>query len=71
MLVVEVASPSTRHIDRGRKLADYRLGGAEKYLLVDLPSTFELYDFAAGTVVTSTGSIDLEIGGQPARFELP
>ena len=71
LLVVEIASPSSRRADRGRKLADYRLGGAEKYLLVDLPSTFESHDFAAGTVVTSTGTIDLEVGGQPVRFELP
>jgi Uma2 family endonuclease len=71
LLVVEIASPSTRRADRGRKLADYRLGGAEKYLLVDLPATFELHDFAAGTVVTATGSIDLTVGGQPVRFALP
>jgi hypothetical protein len=37
LLVVEVASPSTRTIDRTRKRADYLLGGAEQYLLVDLP----------------------------------
>jgi Uma2 family endonuclease len=71
MLVVEIASPSTRRADRGRKLADYRLGGAEQYLLVDLPDAFELHDFAAGTVVTATGSIDLVVGGQPVRFSLP
>jgi Uma2 family endonuclease len=51
LLVVEIASPSTRRVDRSRKLADYRLGGAEKYLLVDLPASFELHDFAAGTVM--------------------
>jgi Uma2 family endonuclease len=71
LLVVEVASPSTRMVDRTRKMDDYRLGGAEKYLLVDLPSTFELHDFSAGMVLTSTGSIDLEVGGQRVRFELP
>ena len=70
-LVVEIASPSTRRADRGRKLADYRLGGAGLYLLVDLPDAFELYDFAAGTVVTATGAIDLVVGGQPVRFSLP
>lgn len=37
LLVVEVASPSTRVIDRTRKADDYRLGGAGQYLLVDLP----------------------------------
>ncbi len=48
LLVVEIASPSTRRADRGRKLADYRLGGAGIYLLVDLPATFEAHDFADG-----------------------
>ena len=70
-LVVEIASPSTRRADRTRKLADYRLGGAEQYLLVDLPDAFELHDFSAGTVVTATGAIDLVVGGQPLRFSLP
>jgi Uma2 family endonuclease len=71
LLVVEIASPSTRRVDRTRKLADYRLGGAEKYLLVDLPSAFELHDFSAGTVVTAEGAIDVVVGGQPVRFSLP
>ena len=71
LLVVEIASRSTRGVDRSRKLADYRLGGAEKYLLVDLPDEFELHDFAAGTVVKATGAIDLVVGGQPLRFSLP
>ncbi|HEV2758660.1 MAG TPA: Uma2 family endonuclease [Acidimicrobiales bacterium] len=71
LLVVEIASPSTRRADRGRKLADYRLGGAALYLLVDLPSTFELHDFAAGNVVKATGAIDTLVGGQPLRFTLP
>ncbi len=71
LLVVEIASPSTRAADRGRKLADYRLGGAGAYLLVDLPSTFELHDLATGRVVVSTGTIDLVVGGRPLRFVLP
>jgi Uma2 family endonuclease len=71
LLVVEIASPSTRRVDRTRKLADYRLGGAEKYLLVDLPASFELHDFAAGTVVKAEGEIELVVGGQPLRFSLP
>lgn len=37
LLVVELASPSTRAIDRSRKRADYLLGGATAYWLVDLP----------------------------------
>jgi Uma2 family endonuclease len=71
LLVVEIASPSSRRVDRTRKLADYRLGGAEKYLLVDPPDAFELHDFAAGTVVKAAGSIDLVVGGQAVRFSLP
>lgn len=71
VLVVEAASPSTRHVDRTRKLDDYRLGGAHLYLVVDLPSSFELHDFSTGEVVKSNGSIDLEVGGQPVRFTLP
>lgn len=71
LLVVEIASRSTRGVDRSRKLADYRLGGAEKYLLVDLPDAFELHDFAAGSVVKAAGAIDLVVGGQPLRFSLP
>lgn len=71
LLVVEIASPSSRRVDRTRKLADYRLGGAEKYLLVDLPAGFELHDFAADTVTKAEGSIELVVGGQPVRFSLP
>jgi Uma2 family endonuclease len=70
LLVVEIASPSTRRADRGRKLADYRLGGAGLYLMVDLPATFELHDFSAGTVTTANGSIDLVVAGQPLQFRL-
>ncbi|MDQ4090123.1 MAG: Uma2 family endonuclease [Actinomycetota bacterium] len=70
-LVVEVASPSTRWVDRTRKLDDYRVGGAGLYLLVDLPATFELHIFAAGNVVSTTGSIELVVGGEPVRFSLP
>jgi Uma2 family endonuclease len=70
-LVVEIASPSPRRADRTRKLADYRLGGTQKYLLIDLPDAFELHDFSAGTVVKATGSIDLVVGSQPVRFSLP
>ena len=71
LLVVEIASPSSRRADRGRKLADYRLGGAGFYLMVDLPAAFELHDFATGEVVKATGEIDLVVGGQPVRFTLP
>jgi Uma2 family endonuclease len=70
LLVVEIASRSTRGVDRSRKLADYRLGGAEQYLLVDRPADFELHHFARGEVVNATGEIDLVVGGQPVRFSL-
>ncbi len=70
LLVVEIASPSTRRADRGRKLADYRLGGAGLYLLVDLPAAFELHDFSAGTVVKASGSIEMVVGGEPLQFRL-
>ena len=70
LLIVEVTSPSTRAADRGRKLADYRLGGASLYLVVDLPAlasscavTFELHDFAGERVVPAAGMIDLVVGG--------
>ncbi|HET7488342.1 MAG TPA: Uma2 family endonuclease [Acidimicrobiales bacterium] len=75
LLVVEVGSPSTRAVDRGRKLADYRLGGAVVYLLVDLPSAggpqkaaFEAH--AEDGVTVATGAIDLVIAGQPLRLDL-
>lgn len=74
LLVVEVASPSTRAVDRGRKLVDYRLGGADVYLLVDLGAgagaAFEAHDFGADQMVTATDSIDLVVNGQPLRFDL-
>ena len=74
LLVVEVGSPSTRGVDRTRKLADYRLGGAAVYLLVDLatsgPPSFEAHDFATGEVTGATGAIELAIGGRPLRLDL-
>lgn len=78
LLVVEVASPSTRRADRGRKLTDYRLGGAPLYLLVDLPSpgqpgtaaVFEAHDFANDRVATAPGGIELTVAGRPLRFDL-
>lgn len=77
LLVVEVASPSTRRADRGRKLADYGLGGAGLYVLVDLPGaapgaevTFEAHDFAAGRVANAAGIIDVEVAGRPLRLDL-
>ena len=71
LLALEIGSRSTRGVDRSRKLDDYRLGGAALYLLVDRPSTFELHDFLAGTVVKAEGEIELVVGGEPVRFSLP
>ena len=75
LLVVEVGSPSTRTVDRTRKLADYRLGGAGLYLLVDLPGpgsevTFEAHDFATEQITTATGTIDLAVASRPVRLDL-
>ena len=77
LLVVEVASPSTRAVDRGRKLSDYRTGGAGCYLLADVPAvtrggevSFELHDFEAGAVTTTDGSVDLVLRGRAVRFDL-
>jgi len=77
LLVVEVASPSTRRADRGHKLADYRLGAAGVYVLVDLPATegddalFEIHDFVAAVTATSTNVAELVVGGQSLRFASP
>jgi len=77
LLVVEVGSPSTRAVDRTRKMADYRLGGAGLYLLVDLPGarsgsavSFEAHDFAVGQTLTATGAIELVIDKRPLRLDL-
>ncbi|MFN2504519.1 MAG: Uma2 family endonuclease [Acidimicrobiales bacterium] len=77
LLVVEVASPSTRAVDRGRKLADYRLGGAGLYLLVDLPglsrvseATFEAHDFVADWSSTAASRIEVVIDGRPLLLDL-
>ena len=72
LLVVEIASPSTRRVDRTRKLADYRLGGAEQYLLVDLPADLRAARLrrrhgGQATRARSTWSS----AGQPVRFSLP
>lgn len=71
LLVVEVTSPSTSAVDRGRKLSDYRLGGAGLYLLIDAATAaFEAHDFAAGSVSHAVGAIDLVVGGTPVHFDL-
>lgn len=70
LLVVEVASPSTRRVDRTRKLADYRLGGAGVYLRVEPPATFEVHDFAAGRTWSGTGSVDVQVGSEAVHLTL-
>lgn len=76
LLVVEVASPSTRGADRGRKLSDYRLGGASLYVVVDLPigatgpAVFTAHHFGSGQVATASGTMDVEVGGRVARLDL-
>ncbi len=77
LLVVEVASPSTRAVDRGRKLADYRAGGTGFYLLADVPTlsregevAFELHDFAAEAISSTSGYVDVTLEGRPVRFDL-
>ncbi|HVF14324.1 MAG TPA: Uma2 family endonuclease [Acidimicrobiales bacterium] len=77
LLLVEVGPPSTRTVDRTRKLDDYRLGGAGLYVLVDLPApgsttavTFEVHDFTTDQVMTATGVVDLVVAGRPLRIDL-
>lgn len=77
LLVVEIGSRSTRGVDRGRKLADYRLGGAGLYLLVDLPVKgsdagvrFQAHDFRTDEIKMAMDVIDLVVGGKPLRFDL-
>ena len=71
LLLIEVGSPSTRRVDRTRKLSDYRLGGAGLYVLVDPPATFEVHDFGADRIWTATGSVDLRVGTETVHLELP
>lgn len=79
LLVVEVASPSTRAIDRDRKLHDYALGGAAAYLLVDLPGlapvprpTADVHDFRnqlrSGSAMT--GMITVTVGDTMVTIDL-
>jgi Uma2 family endonuclease len=78
LLVVEVASPSTRAIDRGRKLDDYRAGGAGLYVRVDLPGlapvkepTFELHDFnPEGVMTAATDGLVMMVAEIEVRVDL-
>lgn len=77
-MVSEVASASTRVIDRTRKLQDYRLGGAGFYLLVDLPAlapvehpTLTLYPLAepGEAPVVATEELRFELAGATATLD--
>ncbi len=78
LLVVEVASPSTRTIDQTRKRDDYLLGGAQRYLLVDLPGlapvpapALELWTAADGAWTTTAQgpSIGLDLPGHQVDID--
>lgn len=69
LLVVEVASPSTRAIDRSRKRADYLLGGAQAYWMLDLPALTRANEPAL-TVVTRTAGGEDEHGPLNGRPQL-
>ena len=69
--------PIAGRADRGRELADHRLGRARLYLLVDLPplapgreALFTAYSFTTDDVVTATRAIEREVGGALLRFDL-
>lgn len=77
LLVVEVGSPSTRAVDRTRKMSDYRLGGAGLYLLVELPRAgsgpeviFEAHHLTAGQTLEATGVIELVVAERLLRLDL-
>ena len=77
LLVMEIASPSTRAVDRGRKLSDYQLGGAGLYVLVDLaqpgatgPATFEVHDFGTGSTSATTATVDLVVNNTVLHLDL-
>lgn len=74
LLIVEVASPSSVGVDRGRKLDDYRLGRARLYVRVDFydpgRAGFEVYDLVTGSVTVATTAVDVVVVGRPLRFDL-
>jgi len=77
LLVVEVGSPSTRAVDRTRKMSDYRLGGAGLYLLVELPGSSsgpevisEAHHFTAGRTLRATGVIEVVVADRLLRLDL-
>jgi len=71
LLVVEIASPTTRANDRGRKADDYLRGSAGLYLLADLPGlapvevlTIELRG-ASHQPRIQTAPTTIEVAGRP------
>ncbi len=70
LLVVEVASPSTRAVDRSRKRSDYLLGGARGYLMVDLPRLTPVQEPTATLVLRVEGAGEVERGPFVGRVEL-
>lgn len=76
LLVVEVASPSTRGAARGRKLSDYRLGGAGLYVLVDLPvdaespAVFTAYRLGSDDVASTSDAVEVVIRERVVRLDL-
>jgi Uma2 family endonuclease len=79
LLVAEVASPSTRTIDRTRKLSDYRIGAAGVYLRIDVPGlskaarcTAEIYESATpdSPATGLTGRVMIRVGTSQVVIDL-
>ncbi len=70
LLVVEVASPSTRAVDRTRKRADYLLGGAQAYWMVDLPGLTPVEEPALTAVLRREGAQEEERGPLTGQVHL-
>jgi len=73
LLVVEVASPSTRVVDRSRKRADHLLGGAAAVWLVDLPALTPVAAPAVTVVYRDADGDEREAGTFTglARLDVP
>ena len=73
LLVIEILSPSTRHLDRGRKREIYAEAGVAHYWIVDpdLPSitTFELVDGTYRQTAHVSGNEILDVR-QPVALRL-
>lgn len=69
LLVVEVASPSTRAVDRTRKRADYLLGGAQAYWMLDLPGLAPVDEPLLTAVLRREGAQEEERGPLTGRVQ--